>query len=74
MFCEYWNEVYVVDVPEAPVLMDVIFRLILQTKPVVVYNSDGYLLNNKMPVKSKRIYKSQSERKPNYDKKPGLKP
>jgi hypothetical protein len=74
-FVEYWNEVYVVDVPEGSVLMDVIFQPYFTNEhPLVVYNSDGYLLNNKMPVKSNGYYKiAIGEGKPNYDKKAGLK-
>ncbi|MDD5020529.1 MAG: hypothetical protein PHR82_00115 [Endomicrobiaceae bacterium] len=57
-FVEYWNEVYVVDVPENSILMDVLFQpYFTNEKTLVVYNSEGYLLNNGISVVPNGYYK-----------------
>lgn len=57
-FVEYWNHIYVIDVPENSVLMDVLFQPYFENeKTLVVYNSDGYLLNNGLPVVRNGHYK-----------------
>ncbi len=59
-FVEYLNQVYVVDVPAGATMMDVLFQPYFAgegNKVLVVYNSDGYLLNKSISVVANGYYK-----------------
>ncbi len=59
-FVEYLNQVYVVDVPAGATMMDVLFQPYFAgegDKVLVVYNSDGYLLNKNISVVANGYYK-----------------
>lgn len=57
-FVEYWNNIYVINVPENSILMDVLFQPYFENeRTLVVYNSSGYLLNNGLSVVQNGHYK-----------------